>query len=285
MNSRSVIPSMFDTITVAAVQMEPRIGEPERNRAHSLDLIEQAADCGARLIVLPELANSGYMFTSRAEAMALAEESTRGTTIGAWCKAAAARGLTIVAGFCERSGEMLYNSAIVIGAGGVIGLFRKVHLWDKENVVFTPGDLGFPVFDLPFGRMGVCICYDGWFPETYRVCALAAADLVAVPTNWVPMPEQPPGREVMANTLVMAGAHSNGLFVVAADRVGTERGQPFLGNSLIVGPTGFPLAGPASAEHEEILLATIAPRSTTNARRLNAHNHLLGNRRPEQYHS
>jgi N-carbamoylputrescine amidase len=283
MISGSAIRPMSDTITVAAVQMEPRIGEPEHNRARSLDLIGQAADLGARLIVLPELTNSGYVFASRAEAMALAEEPATGATIGAWCKLAAARGLTIVAGFCERAGDTLYNSAAVIGADGVIGLFRKVHLWDAENSVFTPGDLGFPVFDLPFGRMGVCVCYDGWFPETYRACALAGADLVAVPTNWVPMPDQPPGREVMANTLVMAGAHSNGLFVIAADRVGTERGQPFLGNSLIVGPTGFPLAGPASAEREEILLATIAPRRAAAARRLNAHNHLLGNRRPEHY--
>lgn len=274
---------MSDTITVAAIQMEPRIGEPERNRTHSLNLIGQAADRGARLVVLPELTNSGYVFASRAEAMDLAEDAATGPTITAWTRVAAARNLVIVAGFNERAGDALYNSAIVIGPDGVLGRFRKVHLWDAENTIFTPGNLRFPVFDLPFGRMGVFICYDGWFPESYRACALQGADLVCIPTNWVPMPDQPPNREVMANTLVMAGAHSNALFVVAADRVGVERGQSFLGNSLIVGPTGFPLAGPAPADAEAILFATIEPRKAAGARRLNVHNHLLGNRRPNQY--
>lgn len=133
MISGSVIPAMSDTITVAAVQMEPRIGEPERNRAHSLDLIGQAADRGVRLIMLPELTNAGYVFASRTEAMALAEEPATGATIGARCKVAAARGLTVLAGFCERAGDTLYNSAAVIGADGVIGLFRKVHLWDERR--------------------------------------------------------------------------------------------------------------------------------------------------------
>jgi predicted amidohydrolase len=274
---------MAESIVAAAVQMEPRIGETARNIAHSLALIEAAADRGARLIVLPELANSGYVFETREEATALAEDAREGAASVAWHALAAQRGLYIVAGLCERAGEKIYNSAVVIGPAGLLGVFRKVHLWDQENRFFTPGDLGFPVLDLPFGRLGVFICYDGWFPESYRACALRGADVICVPTNWVPMPAQPPGREVMANTLVMAGAHSNGVFVVAADRVGTERGQPFLGNSLIVAPTGFPLAGPASAIGEEILVATLDLAAAAGARRLNGFNHLLENRRAEAY--
>jgi predicted amidohydrolase len=274
---------MPDVITVAAIQMEPRISEPVRNLAHSLALISAAADRGATLLVLPELTNSGYVFASREEALALGEDAATGPAVTAWAELAARRRLHIVAGLCERVDDTLYNSAVVIGPQGVLGRFRKVHLWDQENRFFAAGDLGFPVFDLPFGRLGLFICYDGWFPESYRACALRNADIVCVPTNWVPMPAQPAGREVMANTLVMAGAHSNGVFVVAADRVGTERGQPFLGCSLIVGPTGFPLAGPASPTEEEILVATITPSEAAAARRLNGFNHLLDNRRPEHY--
>ncbi len=274
---------MTDSIMAAAIQMEPLIGQVERNRAHSLDLIEKAADRGATLAVLPELTNSGYVFESRDEAVSLAEDARTGPTVQAWSALASQRGLHLVAGLCERAGDDIFNSAVVIGPGGVLGVFRKIHLWDQENRFFTPGDLGFPVLDLPFGKLGVMICYDGWFPESFRACALAGADIVCIPTNWVPMPAQPPGREVMANTLVMAGAHSNGVFVIAADRIGVERGQPFLGNSIIVGPTGFPIAGPAPADAEAILTAEIVPVTASASRRLNSFNHLLENRRTAHY--
>lgn len=278
---------MSDAIlTVAAIQMEPRIGEKERNVAHGLGLMEQAVRRGAKLLVLPELADSGYVFESREEAFALSEEIPGGLAVTAWSEFARRHGVHVVSGLCERGpGGALYNSAVLIGPDGPLGSFRKVHLWDQENRFFTPGDLGFPVFDLRFGRLAMLICYDGWFPESFRACALSGADLVCIPTNWVPMPDQPRDREMMANTLVMAAAHSNGVFVVAADRVGVERGQPFLGSSLIVGPTGFPVAGPASETEEEILVATIDLARARQCRTLNTFNHLLQNRRPDQYGS
>ena len=121
--------------------------------------------------------------------------------------------------------------------------YRKNHLWGAENLFFEPGNLGVPVFHIGAGRIACAICYDIWFPEIFRLAALQGADLLCVPTNWVPMPEQPDHLPVMANILAMGGAHSNSMFVAAADRVGVERGQPFLGNSLIVSHTGWPLAG------------------------------------------
>ena len=172
-------------------------------------------------------------------------------------RVAARHRLHLVAGICERAGAGLYNSAVVIGPDGFIGTFRKVHLWNEEKLYFEPGDLGFPVFHTPIGRIGVAICYDGWFPETYRLCALQGADIVCVPTNWVPIPGQAEGRQAMANILAMAAAHSNSMFIACADRVGTERGQPFEGQSLIVSYTGWPVAGPASRDSEEIF----SPRS------------------------
>ena len=99
------------------------------------------------------------------------------------------------------------------------------------------------------------ICYDGWFPESYRLCALQGADIICISTNWVPIPGQDEKREAMANILCMGAAHQNSVFIAAADRIGTERGQPFIGQSLIVSYTGWPVAGPASPDKEEILYA------------------------------
>ena len=155
-----------------------------------------------------------------------------------------------MAGIAERDGGRLYNSALVAGPQGYLGTYRKLHLWGDENLYFEPGDLGLPVFHTEFGRLGVAICYDGWFPEVYRLLAMRGADIVAVPTNWVPMPGQTPDGPAMAHALAIAGAHSNGLTVACADRVGIERGQPFVGRSLIVGAQGWTVAGPASHDRK-----------------------------------
>jgi N-carbamoylputrescine amidase len=270
-------------LRIACIQMEPVVGERDSNVAKSLKLIGEAAAKGARLIVLPELANSGYVFRSRDEAFALAEPVPDGPTCRAWADAAARLGVSIVAGIAERSGEKLFNSAVLIGRSGYIGTFRKVHLWNEENLYFEPGDLGFPVFATPAGRVGMMICYDGWFPESYRLLALQGADVVCIPTNWVPIPGQDPKQPAMANVLCMAAAHSNSLFVAAADRVGTERGQPFLGRSLIVSHTGWPIAGPASASDEEIIVADVNLADARRKRNWNEYNQVLRDRRTDLY--
>lgn len=270
-------------LRIACVQMEPRVGEKDRNVARSLEFIERAAAEGAGLVVLPELCNSGYVFETRAEAFALAEEIPSGPTVAAWAAAAARLGLFLVAGIAERAGERLYNSSVLIGPRGFLGAFRKVHLWNAENLFFEPGDLGFPVFPTGIGRIGMCICYDGWFPESYRLMALQGADIVCVPTNWVPIPGQDPKREAMANILVMAAAHSNSIFIAAADRVGTERGQPFNGQSLIASYTGWPIGGPASADREEIVYADANLAEARRKRNWNEFNQPLRDRRIDLY--
>jgi predicted amidohydrolase len=270
-------------IKVACIQMEPVVGEKDRNVRRSLEFIEQAVSNGAKLIVLPELCNSGYVFESREEAFALSEAVPDGETSRAWAEIAARHGLHIVAGICEREGESLYNSSVVIGPQGHVGTFRKVHLWNEENLFFEPGNLGFPVFKTPIGRIGTFICYDGWFPESYRMCALQGADIVCIPTNWVPIPGQDPKREAMANILVMGAAHSNSVFVAAADRVGTERGQPFLGQSLIVSYTGWPIGGPASSSEEEIIYAEVNLADARRKRNWNEYNQVLRDRRTDVY--
>ncbi|MCH1999483.1 hydratase, partial [Achromobacter xylosoxidans] len=171
-------------IHVASVQTAPVMGEVAANVARSIELVEQAAAQGARLVVLPELANTGYVFASRQEAHALAESVPDGPSSQAWIALAQRLRIYLVAGIAERSGGRLYNAAIIAGPDGYLGTYRKLHLWGDENLFFEPGDLGLPVFDTEFGRLGVAICYDGWFPEVYRLLALRGADIVAVPTNW-----------------------------------------------------------------------------------------------------
>ena len=270
-------------IQISCAQFEPRIGEIERNVETSLKLIGEAADSGSRLIILPELCNSGYVLESREEAYALSEDVATGGSIARWAALAAERGLYIVAGFLEREGVRLYNSAVVIGPDGVIGTYRKNHLWADEALYFERGDLGFPVFHTPFGRIGVLICYDGWFPEAWRLLALQGADIVCVPTNWVPMAEQPAGMPAMANVLCMGAAHSNSMVVAACDRVGTERGQPFIGQSLIVDHNGWPVAGPASAREPELVTAICDLSQSRRKRNWNDFNQVMRDRRTDLY--
>jgi predicted amidohydrolase len=270
-------------VKIACIQMEPTVGDKEPNVKRSLELVETAAAQGARLIVLPELCNSGYVFESRTEAFALAEEVPQGPTCKAWMNIAQRRGLHLVAGISERDGDALYNAAVVIGPSGYVGTFRKMHLWGAENLFFEPGNLGFPVFKTPLGRIGTFICYDGWFPESYRLCALQGADVVCIPTNWVPIPGQDDKREAMANILCMAAAHTNSMFVAAADRVGTERGQPFIGQSVIVSYTGWPIGGPASPQREEIIYAEANLADARRKRNWNEYNQVLRDRRIDVY--
>lgn len=273
----------FPDLVVASVQMEPRVGHTAANVARSVELIEQAAAKGASIVVLPELANSGYVFASRAEAFALAEPVPDGPSTRAWAEVAQRCNVHVVAGIAEREGDRLYNAAAVLGPRGWLGTYRKLHLWGDEHLFFEPGNKGLPVFHTELGRLGVLICYDGWFPETYRLLAMQGVDLVCMPTNWVPMPQQPADRPAMATTLAMASAHSNGMNIVCANRTGTERGQPFVGQSLIVGAQGWPLAGPASHDGEEILCARINLKASRQARHLNAFNDVLRDRRDDIY--
>lgn len=270
-------------VRIACLQMEPHVGEKERNLARCMEMIDEAAKADANLVVMPELCNSGYVFNTRAEAQSLAEEIPEGPTCRAWVDAAALHGMHIVAGIAERDGRALYNSAVVIGPQGVIGTYRKNHLWAAENLFFEPGNLGVPVFQTDIGRIAAAVCYDIWFPEVFRLAALQGADILCVPTNWVPMPDQPKNLPKMSNILAMGGAHSNSMFVAAADRVGVERGQPFIGNSLVVGYTGWPIAGPASEDREEMLIADANLSDARRKRNWNDFNQVLRDRRIDFY--
>jgi predicted amidohydrolase len=223
------------------------------------------------------------VFESRSELEAFAEAVPGGPTCEAWLERCAARGLVLVAGIAECDGGDVFNSAVVLSPGGWIGTYRKLHLWDQENRWFTPGDRGVPVFDTPAGRVSALVCYDAWFPECFRLAALGGAEVVCLPTNWVPIPGQADGQPAMATILCQAAAHSNSIVVAAADRIGVERGQPFIGQSLVVSHTGWPLAGPAPEEDEALLVVDVDLEERRRARRWNEFNDPLADRRTDVY--
>lgn len=268
--------------TVACVQTEPVLGDLEANIELTSAGLAEAAAAGARLAVLPEAASSGYMFRNKEEVAANAQSVDGGPSIRAWAQAARASGMWICGGFIENDRGTLYNSAVLIGPGGVAQVYRKVHLWNWEKSLYAPGDLGFPVTPTPLGRIGMGICYDAWFPETFRSSALAGADLVCLPSNWVPVPGQQKG-VLMAHMMSMTGANSNELYVLACSRTGNERGQEFLGSSVVADPAGWLVAGPAPRERAAVITAEIDPVAARAARLAAPFNQPVADRRPDSY--
>jgi predicted amidohydrolase len=234
-------------VRVAVCQLELRIGDLDGNRAAAQVGIEDAAAQGAQVVVLPELTPSGYVFEDPAEARSLGERPD-GPTGQQWFALAKARDLVIIGGFAELTDDAdgrPFNSAMLVDQDGIRAVYRKAHLWDAEADSFATGDQPPPVTATKYGRVAMMICYDVEFPEWVRLPALAGAELLAVPTNW-PAEPVPAGERSMLTMNVQVAAFSNRMFVAAACRCGTERGVPWVGGSVIAGPNGYPLAGPAS---------------------------------------
>jgi N-carbamoylputrescine amidase len=238
---------------VAIAQLELPAGALEDNRERILTAVRTAVAQGANLIVLPELASSGYRLDTWREAHAAAEPIP-GPTTEAWRAEARAGDCYIVGGICERDGNALYNSVAVVGPEGVIGLYRKLHLFANERLIYRPGDVGLPVVTLPFGRVGVVVCYDLRFPEAMRILALQGADLVAVPTAWAPGFDRTPPPDGIIDQVRAAAvqANLNQVWVAAASRAGSDGDLTYLGSSVIVNPHGRIDYGPAPRDQEVI---------------------------------
>jgi predicted amidohydrolase len=232
-------------LRVAAIQLSPVIGELEENRARAARAVEEAASRGAKLVVLPELCVSGYVFADLDEALASSEPLT-GETVKSWQSLAARHRLTIVGGICEQHDSgALHNAAVVVEGAGLVAVHRKTHLWDREQLVFTPGSQRSPVVETASGRIGVAICYDSFFPEVMRGLALGGAEVIVVPMN-SPATDPPFEPLPIEVSLVIASAAVNRVFVIQADRTGRERGVDWAEASVIVDPDGRLLAGPAT---------------------------------------
>jgi 5-aminopentanamidase len=267
-------------LRVAAIQMDPKLGETESNLREVAVRVRAAASQGARFIVLPECVVSGYMYASYEEAMTIAEV-VPGPSTARLVELAAETDVYLVAGLLERDGERLFNSAVVVGPHGLVGTYRKTHtLCLGVDRFTTPGDLPYTVYDLPIGRVAVLICYDLRFPEAARTLGLAGAQILALPTNW------PDSSAIMPEVFARSRAAENRMHLVAADRVGAERSATFLGRSVIVGADGV-VRAEAGMHEAETLLTDIdldeADRTHIVYEPGEHEMDLLGDRRPELY--
>lgn len=268
---------------IAACQLALAVGDLAGNARAAESAVRNAAARGAQFVVLPELSDTGYMFTGPAEARALATPAADSPTLRHWRCLANELDIVIAGGFCELSADdRLYNSAALVDGSGTRALYRKAHLWDTEKLIFTPGDATPPVTDLAFGRIGLMICHDLEFPEWVRLAALGRADVIAAPVNW-PATGPPPAGERPAEIIrAQADASVNAVFVAVADRCGAERGTGWVGGSVIIGPDGYPLAGPADSGKPAVLTATCELRRARD-KSTSSRNDVLTDRRPALY--
>jgi predicted amidohydrolase len=267
---------------IACVQMDVSIGQVEENRRRVIERLRTAAESGAELVIFPECALTGYCFESLEEAAPFAESINGGsaTALAAACTEA---GAYAIVGFIEKEGSNYYNAAMIVGPGGagVIGNYRKVHLpFLGVDRFLTPGDQQFRVFDLPFGRVGVNICYDASFPEAARALKLLGAELIILPTNW------PTGAWRTPEFVLNARSCENHVNFAAANRCGVERGWEFIGRSKLIDVNGDTIAE-ATRSGEEILFAEIDLQEANNNKIVNVAGAYeidrLADRRPEFY--
>jgi len=258
---------------IAVVQTDPQFGEKKKNIAEAL---RQMHSVKADLYVLPELFASGYNFSSADEVVHLAEPFREGETFAAIQEFARHNRCSVVYGFAERDGKSFFNSAGFIGHDGTSGIYRKIHLFDREKLFFSPGNLPFQVFATPMGVVGVMVCFDWYFPESARTLALKGAQLIAHPSNLV-LPNCP---DSMPTRCL-----ENRVFAATANRVGTEdRGGSsltYIGQSQITSPRGEILHR-CNRDKPEVAVVD-ADLSIAANKNITPRNHLLNDRRPEFY--
>lgn len=267
-------------IRVAAAQVAIDVDAPDATWRGAVALVEQAVASRADLVVLPELVTTGSGFADAAEATRRAEPVT-GPTVTALRELSARHGVVLAAGFNETSGrDRPYNSAVVIDRGELLTCYRKTHLWDREKLLFTPGDHPPPVVTTSLGRIGLLVCYDLEFPEVTRRLALEGAQIIVAPANW-PLLGKPAGERPVEVAKAQAAASQNKVYVVVADRCGADRGEAYTGGSVICDLSGY-LLGEATIEQPGLICADLEP-DRTDDKWLGPHNDAFADRRPELY--
>jgi predicted amidohydrolase len=252
------------------IQFAPELGDLQKNISRISNLLYKNAH--ADILVLPELANSGYNFKSKDQAFALAEPLNGGSYIDFLSESARKLELFIVSGFLELDEDRLYNTAVLIGSEGVMGKYRKIHLFMNEFDYFEKGDLGLPVFDLGFCKIGLLICFDWIFPEVWRILALKGADIICHPSNLV-LP--------YAQQAVPVHGMINRIFVITANRYGTERDVTFSGKSFISNPYGETISI-AQPDGEAVSVAEMDINEARD-KRITERNHAFHDRFPSEY--
>jgi N-carbamoylputrescine amidase len=248
------------------------VADPANNLQRQLALVEKAAASGAQIICTQELFRSQYFCQSEDHKnFELAEEIPNGPSTRAFQELAKKLGVVIVASLFEkRTAGLYHNTAVIIDAdGSYLGMYRKMHIPDDplfyEKFYFTPGDLGFRTWNTRYGRIGVLICWDQWYPEAARLTAMSGAQILFYPTaiGWHPSEKSRYGtnQHLAWETIQRSHAVANGCYVAVANRIGLEQpvggdGIEFWGQSFIAGTSGQILAK-GSVDKEEILVTEI----------------------------
>ncbi len=263
---------------VGVFQFAPAFGNVERNIEKVSRALSRAPKCD--LLVLPELFNTGYVFTRRSEVKQLAEPVPSGKTTRALIALAEKHRFYIVGGIAERAGDRIYNSSVLVGPRGHLGTYRKLHLFYREKLWFEPGNRAPEVYRVGAGRdgarVGMMVCFDWVFPEVTRSLALAGADIIAHPSDLV----LPYCFDAMRTRSL-----ENRVFTATCDRTGREsRGGislTFRGMSQVTGPKGEILVR-LSAKEERLAVVRINPREARR-KRLTPMNDLFRDRHPKLY--
>jgi predicted amidohydrolase len=249
---------------VGFVQINSKLLDVEGNVERALHLVGKKK---TDLMVFPELFNTGYNFRSRSEVARVSETVPNGPTVQALKDFSKQHNTAVVAGIAERKGQQFFNSAVILRNGKYVGTYQKIHLFHNEKKFFKPG-LGFRVF----GKIGIMICFDWYFPESMRTLMLKGAEVIAHPSNLV-LPHCPESMKIRAL--------ENRVYAVTADRVGVERGLRFIGRSEIVDPKGEVIYR-ASDTREECVVRSIDLRKARD-KNVTSKNNLLRDRSPWTY--
>lgn len=254
---------------IALIQFAPVFGDLKSTIESLKGLFYRAKE--ADLVVLPELANTGYNFASREQALAVSETVKESIFLDFIKASCFQYNFALATGFSEKEGDKLYNSAILMNKKGVIGTYRKLHLFMNEKNIFEKGNLALPVFMLDGVKIGMLVCFDWMFPEVWRKLALQGVDLILHPSNLV-LP--------YAQSVIPSYALVNRVFIATANRFGTEKELSFTGQSVIVNPKGELLA--KAGKWEEILFADIDPELARN-KMITSMNDIFKDRRTDIY--
>jgi predicted amidohydrolase len=262
------------TVRIRCHELAPVIGDQDGNLRAVDDAISDAMAAGSELLVLPELATSGYHLTpAEADAAALRASSE---VFERWARLLRPDAVLVV-GFAEAADDAVYNSVAVLVERGLLAVYRKTHLWDTEKEIFRPGDVAGGVLDTPVGPLGTLVCYDLEFPEMPRRLALAGAEILAVPTNW-PVVPKPPGEHPPEVVQAMAAARASQVVIACCDRRGEERGESWTQGTVVVGADGW-LRGEKDAQGR----LDVAVELSARRRVLSTRNDAYLDRRPDLY--
>jgi predicted amidohydrolase len=250
--------TIADTLKIASIQMNCELGDKEKNLAKASALIKEAAAKGAKMIVLPELFNTGYRVEESDVDLA---ETVPGPTTDFLGRLASELDVYLIAAILETgvSRGVIHDTAVIIGPKGFIGSYRKIHLWDAENTRFTKGE-EYPVFDTSFGKVGLQICYEVGFPESARILTLKGADIIFYPSAFGK------ARYYAWDIATRSRALENGVYVIASNRTGTEKGETIFGGiSRIVTPNGSVLS--EAVNDDDIIISEINLKEVVRQRR------------------